>query len=150
MTQASPSAFLVSLFLADPDCYNNRVLALLRRLRHQLPTEEFQVVVQLAQDQLQDVDDDLSRQFFQLLLENNIGECLSGLRQLDSLKAAYYLEKLGIKSYPRQADGQPDHGMDFWEWFEVLPKKIQQLIWDIAGNSPYGESNGGFGDGAKF
>lgn len=130
MQKANYSALIVSLFLDNPDCYNSGVLVLFRRLRASLPSQEFQAVVQSAQEHLRNVDHDIEHEFFLLLLENDITECLRGTRRFEPSIAAAYLEQVGFK---------PDYSMDFCQWFfEVLPKSTQQQVWDAVGYYPYG------------
>lgn len=138
MTERAYTKWIAASFLADPDPYNRSVLVLLKRLRAKLPTEEFQAVVQEAQNHL--VKNELDGDFFHLLLENEIVECLRGLRRLDVINTVIFLECLGIKDYPKQQDGRLDlSGVDFWPWFfEVLPKSIQKQVWDVTAEMPYG------------
>lgn len=138
MQKANYSALIVSLFLDNPDCYNSGVLVLFKRLRANLPSQEFQAVVQSAKNHLRNVDHDIEHEFFLLLLENDITECLRGTRRLDPRIAADYLERVGIKDYPKRVGEEPDHSQVFCEWFYALPSSTQQQVWDAVGVFPYG------------
>lgn len=129
---------LACLFFKKPDPYNAKVVELLMRLRDKLPTEDFQAFVQESRNQLRDIDNALDREFELLLMEQHIGECLCGFTQLNPAEAANYLECLGFKDYPKMVNDQPDCGMDFWEWFEALPKATKKQVWDAVGEKPYG------------
>lgn len=93
MTEPHYTSWMVSLFLSDPDCYNRKVLLLIKKLRSRLPTQELEKVLGAVQNQLKDTESGLSCEFDRLLVENDIAEGLRGARRMRAASAAYELIK---------------------------------------------------------
>lgn len=137
MTQADYSPLIVSLFLDNPEEYNESVAILLKRLKTTLQPQELEIVLGTVQKHLRNIEVELEQEFNLLLMEHHIAEGLREYKTMSVEGAAYELIMLGVK-FPRLSDGRPAlSNNEFWLWFDELPQAIRQEVWKKAGYPLY-------------